>query len=252
MFYKFFNRNPIPVLVGGSGRSGTSLMMGCIAHNYTNTGDHPAHRDDESNPKGFFEDANVNFLNDRIIETSGVQLPGDTRGGRKYRHGGWINKEKIETLKVTLDQVQEIKRLTESTPFCFKDPRFSYTYPLWKEFIPEESILIVIFRHPSKTANSMIKEPTPKKIKMTYTDALNVWYTAYSNILNFDNNDGRIIYVHYDQIFKKQIDFLTKKINIKSINYDFIEPRLNRSQEKPVQRKHQEMYDLLISKTEIN
>lgn len=249
--YRFF-RKPVSTLVGGSGRSGTSLIMGCISHNFTNTGDQPAYRDDESNPKGFFEDVNVNFLNDRILETSGVQLLGDRRDGRKHRHGGWINKDKIETITATLPQIQEIKRLTKNIPFCLKDPRFSYTYPLWREFIPKESILLVIFRHPSKTASSMIKEPTPKKIKMSYEDALEVWHAAYSNILNFDNNDGQVVYIHYDQIFNREIDFLIKKINIKSINYGFIEPGLNRSQEKSVKDKYKKMYDLLMSKTLIN
>lgn len=249
MLFQSLLKRPRSVLVSGSGRSGTSLMMGCISHNYKNTGTKPVFRDDTSNPKGFFEDADINFLNDRILETSGVTLPGDKKDGREYRHGGWINKQKITELKINPGQITQIKQFTYSKPFCYKDPRFSFTYPLWKELIDDDDlVLIVIFRHPSKTAVSIIKEPTPKKIHMTYKDALEIWYRQYSNIFDFNHEKGKILYIHYDQILRKELGPLERLLNIK-VNYGFIDPKLNRSAERDVPKKYKEMYDLLISKS---
>lgn len=240
--YKF--KKPVSVLVTGSGRSGTSLMMGCISSNYKFTGEKPVSRNDDSNPKGFFEDADVNFVNDRIIEENGNSLPIKATHKGEYDKGGWINTQRLSKPIISLENIKFIKKLTSSFPFCFKDPRFSYTYPLWKELSNQDLKLLVIYRHPSKTANSMLKEPTPKEIGMKKKQALDVWYAFYKTLLEYYKNDKNITFIHYDQIIRKEIDFLKSYLNIK-IDYSFIDTNLNRSKEETVAKKYNDLYKSL-------
>lgn len=242
--FNFLTRKPTSVLVTGSGRSGTSLMMGCISGNYENLGDKPIFRNDESNPKGFFEDADVNFVNDRIIEENGISLPIKSKKKGEHNKGGWINTKYLKDPLISLENIKIVNGLIEETPFCFKDPRFTYTYPIWKELIKEDFVLVAVFRHPSKTATSMLKEPTPKDIGMNYEQALDVWYKFYEVLLSYND----VIFLHYDQIMNKELEFVEKILRI-NIDYSFIDPTLNRSPEDKVSNKYKIMYEELISKS---
>lgn len=248
-----FKKNPKPVIVGGSGRSGTSMLMGCISHNYEFIGENIVSRDDDSNPKGFFEDAKINFLNDRILEDSGATLPGKDRKiqGTLYDFGGWINKDRPENLQIKLEYLKNVQKLIKRKSFCYKDPRFSYTFPMWSALSSDPITFLVMFRHPAKTARSIIKEPLPKSINMKLEDALDVWYNLYTYILDYEDKvDDTIFFIHYDEVFNKNIDFLETKLNIE-IDYSFIEERLNRSQKEKVDDKYMDLYNKLLNKSKI-
>jgi len=53
-------------IILGSGRSGTSMLAGCLAKSGYFMGDnlYPAR---EANPKGFFEDPEINAINEMLI-----------------------------------------------------------------------------------------------------------------------------------------------------------------------------------------
>jgi hypothetical protein len=65
-----------------------------------------------------------------------------------------------------------------------------------------------------------------------------------------DKVDDTIFFIHYDEVFNKNIDFLETKLNIE-IDYSFIEERLNRSQKEKVDDKYMDLYNKLLNKSKI-
>src|SRR5437879_5732793 len=110
-------------LILGSGRSGTSMLAGMLhgAGYYMGTHLIPA---DESNPKGYFEDDEINAINEALLApvTPTLRCPSD--GWR------WLARVPVGTPVPFLPAISErIEAQTRRIPFAFKDPRFCYTLP---------------------------------------------------------------------------------------------------------------------------
>ena len=79
-----------------------------------------------------------------------------------------------------------IAKLVKKVPFCFKDPRFSYTLPIWKPFI-QDTTFICVFREPALSAHSIFNEIKVarhlKNFSLTLKQILDVWLLMHSHIL---------------------------------------------------------------------
>lgn len=51
-----------------------------------------------------------------------------------------------------------IGRMSRHHPFCFKDPRFGFTLPLWQPYLPPDVRFLVVFRDPVDTVASIMRD----------------------------------------------------------------------------------------------
>ena len=184
-------------LVLGSGRSGTSMVTGVLSRaGYFMGGQ--LHSARSANPKGFFEDATINSLNEALLR--GVSSADLSEGQR------WLSALPQDVEIPNLPGADAaIARLTAQTPFCFKDPRFSYTLPRWRNHLPEDAGLICVFRHPALTAISITEEchraAYLSGVAMDPDRALDIWAAVYRRILSQCEQGGHPwLFVHYDQV----------------------------------------------------
>jgi hypothetical protein len=231
-------------LILGSGRSGTSLTAGLLANSGYFMGDALYKVINSGNPKGQFEDPEINGINEDIL---GPPL-------REYRRRP-INKlfrrQLRRDVKVNYFQrwlaaippsvrieaspqlINRIKAITARQPFCFKDPRFSYTLPVWRPYVGD-AVFICVFRHPAVTAASILNRCEQveflRNLSMDAPRALRIWQRIYERILDLHYPaGGDWLFVHYDQILDgSALDAIAAKLNA-PIDKSFADPELRRS-----------------------
>src|SRR5262245_58052284 len=140
------------VIILGSGRSGTSMVAGLFRHSGAFQGKEllPA---TISNPLGYYEDKQLNLLNNALIEQmlrwptlnrlrTRISPPAHT-DPRCY----WLAAPRwLRHITPTREQRQEMAWFGQQGPFCYKDPRFNVTLPVWEQYLPEDTRYLVIFR----------------------------------------------------------------------------------------------------------
>lgn len=217
-------------LILGSGRSGTSMVAGILSNAgyYMGSNLIPPRA---ANPKGFFESPEINRkINEEILRG---HLPRFTDGQR------WLG---VLPRKVTFTKPKGVldKRLraaVSKTPFCYKDPRISYTLPIWQPYL-ENTKFICVFRHPASTALSIVKECLDAKylqgLNMSRMRAYAVWVAMYDIIVHRHRHTGEWLFVHYDQVFfQKTLEKISTFLGA-FVNADFPEKRFK----KPVPGVH--------------
>jgi len=167
-----------------------------------------------ANPKGLFEDRETVAINEgllashfprhflrlrRRVSRLAGRDPSLPRGLR------WAEALSVDTDVVASgDLAARMQAQVCGSPFCFKDPRFSFTLPAWRPYIGD-AVLVCIFREPARTATSLVTEWSrhpgrTERDRMTYQRALRHWRAAYTNILGKHRLLGEWIFVHYDQV----------------------------------------------------
>jgi hypothetical protein len=246
------------ILVMGCGRSGTSLVMGCLSKAGYNIGDNSIIVR-ESNVYGFFEDSEINRINDEIIQKSyPKKLP--FSGEWIFDEYDWVAGRWLAQLSLgaKIYSSKEIKRkISEKItkkPFCYKDTRFGYTFPTWKSLL-KDTVFIVVLRDPSLTALSIVRECRNAKylqnFNIDFKTALNVWRLVYSHILKHymeDDNKKNWMFIHYDQLFSiKSLEKISKFTGAK-IDYDFPDRSLKRLKfKRKINKETEEIYNKLCS-----
>jgi Sulfotransferase family len=202
------------LLILGSGRSGTSMVAGTLRNaGYFMGHDllEPVGDASASNPRGFFEDFEINNINEQILAQVTPRRPPligrwlfRNRPGYMQR---WLARIPIRTkLSCTPELGQRIASLTKRQPFCFKDPRFSYTLPCWLPYL-DDTRYIVVFRDPTATAVSIETECRVRHylrdLAITRGEILETWALMYSHVLHFTESlPGPWLFLHYDQVLQ--------------------------------------------------
>lgn len=206
------------IIILGSGRSGTSMLAGSLANSGYNLGNQSNYLGkNKANPKGFFEDYEVNTINEDILKKSlpftfNEKIRKFFFSSFTFYRARWLaNIPTFYPIKSTDTINNRIKNVIAKEPFCFKDPRFSYTLPIWKPFLNENTHFLVIFREPDKTAISIVRECKENEVlnslKIDEHKALNIWKAMYRYLLKIyekDSDKERWLFVHYNQIFEKE------------------------------------------------
>ena len=184
---------PRDCIILGSGRSGTSLATGLLAGNSYFMGDE-LWTANIGNPTGYFEDREVNEINDYLLAP---YAPSETQSGLlgRLRSNGyplghlqrWLSVIPPGTPMICPAPLRRrMKALTARRPFCLKDPRFCYTLRLWRPHLGGAAILCV-FRDPAVTAASIMTEDARaeylKNVRMDIGRAFAVWEMMYRNVL---------------------------------------------------------------------
>lgn len=250
------------IIILGSGRSGTSMMTGILKNSGYFTGENSDYlKVNKSNPKGFFEDYEVNTINEDILKENLITIPEPLRKwifpSFTFYRARWLATLPLNKTIKSNDQIgKRISAIVENQPFCYKDPRFSYTLPIWNKYFQSNTKYLVVFREPNKTADSIVRECNEslslQKLKMTKENALNVWYSMYSHILkNYTKslNKNNWKFFHYNQIFdENKVSELEIFCNVE-LKVDFAEKKISRSidDNEKNQRRIERIYNDLIS-----
>ncbi|CAI9403294.1 sulfotransferase [Nocardioides sp. T2.26MG-1] len=138
-----------PVVVLGMHRSGTSLT----AHILGDLGWYLGRPEEllgprEDNPDGFFERADVQVLNDRILSQVGASWDGPPGPDELLGLGDEVD-EHVAAL------IASMGKDAGASPFALKDPRLCVLWPLWERQLPPSARLVLTFRHPAEVAASL-------------------------------------------------------------------------------------------------
>lgn len=238
------------IIITGSGRSGTSMLAGILGDNgyYIGT-DYIRSRD--SNPKGFFEGREINRLNEmileRVVETRSSFighllkvapfLERNAKSDRPIKGRGqlWLARVPLDADIGGSSAIDgHLRRLTSRAPFCFKDPRFCYTLPVWRPFLDNDNTAyLCVFRHPADTIRSILKECRREKylrgLKMDFRKSCEVWKLMYRHILEKHRFVGNWLFLHYEQLFDSRRLALLENVTGATVNPGFPDRKLQRS-----------------------
>lgn len=237
-------------LVLGSGRSGTS-MLGGILHQVGYFMGDDLYPPRESNPRGFFESPRINAINEAILAPYDhlatpylVGHPGGwlaRRLGRAHiynpgRAQRWLAAipPDVEIRCEDADVLARIADAARRTPFGYKDPRFSYTLPIWLPHLGPDTMFVCIFRQPEITVRSILQEcRTMRYLRDLRIDegiAFEVYRSIYARLLGQrDRLRDRLIFVHYDQFFDGDaLQRLSRQLEV-DLTPAFVDPSLRRT-----------------------
>lgn len=223
-------------MILGSGRSGTSLASGILskAGYYMGKNLMPATR---ANPKGFFESFDIEQINEDILRKI-VKSHSKILDLWLKKN---LNKGQFWLAQVDLDKTMptdagidaRISHEVTEVPFCFKDPRFSYTLPVWRPHLPKNTVILCIFRHPAATSCSILKQiknsPLLRHLKFDFNDTLRLWKNMYSHILELHGTQGEWLYLHYDQLLEEEGCDRIEEFTGAAVDRTFPEKKLNLS-----------------------
>lgn len=161
-----------------------------------------------SNPKGFFEAPEINAINEALMERMIPRRPRDPLG-RLFRSRPTTNQLWLARVPVgaTPRGCSSLRRRMEAQtarrPFCFKDPRFCYTLPAWRESLGDPAFLC-IFREPDVTVSSILKECREmeylRDLSINARRAYQVWILMYRHVLEVHRRQGDWLFLHFDQV----------------------------------------------------
>jgi|SRR5581483_1244258 len=239
----------------GCGRSGTSMAGGILAPSGYFIGQQPMTPSD-ANPKGFFEDHDIIEINEIILQRVVPARPKwFTRPWRLRKllfhhrplHGQrWLSVvPPSRTIPSSSEVEQRIQTLVRNEPYCFKDPRFSYTLPVWRPFLLN-SVFVCVFREPAVTATSILKACQTfdyDDLNMTFSRGVRIWTAMYRHILEKHRHTGEWMFLHYSQLFDPQhLTRLAVKLEAK-VDMSFPDKGLQRStSDQPVSREAETVF----------
>ena len=193
-------------VVLGSGRSGTSMVAGTLS----GAGYFMGHRPmppTSSNPKGYFESFDIQEINEELLAPVVPKRPRFLSRwlfrDRPGRNQLWLARVAVGTrIPGSSATNARIGAMVQNEPYCFKDPRFSYTLPAWRPFL-RNAVFICVFRDPASTAASILSDCADSRylrdLFMDFERAVDVWTLMYRHILEIHRYDGAWLFLHYNQ-----------------------------------------------------
>lgn len=208
------------VIIMGAPRSGTSMVSGLFSKTDYYMGEGQIPTNDE-NPKGYWETASINDLNESILAQLHPTAPWGLR---------WLAQTPTNiVLTPTVGICGSIMKHTKQSPYCFKDPRFCFTLPLWKMYA-KDVVYICIFREPDKTAESIVKHiEVTRGMSLEYPEVFRAIYNLYEHILTLHTTTGLWYFVHYNELFDKQVISDLEKLAGVDLDASFPDLKYNRS-----------------------
>lgn len=171
----------------------------------------------ESNPDGVFEDFRVRSINEEVLSTllptRRPNIESDRRIPEKWQR--WLARLPVGIDIPSSPQLEaSVKQLVSIEPYCFKDPRFSYTLPVWRPHL-ENCVFACMFRDPASTAASIVRFTKEFELmrgfEIAYDEALQAWTMLNLHILEQHRHQGDWLFLHLDQlIFEDGLDKLAE------------------------------------------
>jgi len=249
----------------GSGRSGTSLLAGLFNNNEVFSG-HRLWPPTVSNPLGYFEDEEVNYINEDLLDKVAPWRPRGVAGALWPLHRDrprytqrWLSTLPTGTA-IHSDSALDARmaRLTSVRPYLFKDPRFCYTLSAWTPHLAVGTVYLCVFREPQRTVNSIMRvvrqERYLRDLSLSVEAACRYWEAAYRSVLHQRSAiGGEWLFMHYDEILEgRAVRILEDRLDA-SADRDMLRADLKRSAmlgevTQSAQRLYQELVELAKSK----
>lgn len=144
------------LIVAGMHRSGTSMVGGMLAAAGVRMGRRLI-RADRSNPRGYFEDADVVAFHGTLFEAALSGVDGAPAQGPHvdwgFVEGRTLDPRALEAAVPAARRLVEERR-SEGGLWGFKDPRTTVLLPFWERLVPDARYLLV-YRFPWEVADSM-------------------------------------------------------------------------------------------------
>lgn len=228
---------PQSLFIVGCGRNGTSACAGLFRQNGLFMGDR-LHPPSDANPRGYFEDAGINQLNNRILLRL---LPSDrlVHRGIEYlrdrpegRHA-WLARISPDTeIDASASELSEIEQWTVRAPFCYKDPRFCYLLHLWRRSA-RAAKMVCVFRNPVMAAKSILHNcqthPPLADFAISVNQAFELWTLCYERVLQRHASNGDWFFVDYDHILDGRALEALESFTGHAIDRSFPDHAYNRS-----------------------
>jgi hypothetical protein len=227
---------PRDLFILGCGRSGTSMVAGLFrsAGYFQGSQLHPPR---QSNPRGFFEDVEVNNINEAVLRPllperrleAGVEYLADSPAQGQ----SWLARiPPTVTIGSTPGETERIGVALARRPFCLKDPRFCYTLHLWRQQAPGAR-MICVFRRPQIVVASILKEiaemPYLANFALSVRETFEVWQLMYLHVLQRQALSGEWLFVEYDELFESPVLDRIADFSAASIDRAFPDRSLRRS-----------------------
>jgi len=229
------------VVILGSGRSGTSMAAGSLAKAGYDMGA-GLKAGTPANPLGYFESAEINDINEDLLRPVAAGLAGRPVTAWNLPHP---KLEKDQHWLACLPPGVEVPpapgcdaRMAAAAaraPFCFKDPRFCYTLPLWRPHLGADTLFVCVFREPGRTVTSMLRDwrerPYLQGLDLTPAFAWQVWIQMYRRVVRAHRRRGRWLFLHYDQIARGRGLRRLARATGAPVDFAFPSPALKRSED---------------------
>ncbi len=210
------------IIVTGMHRSGTSLLTSILYKAGISPGeDAQFFSPRPDNPKGYYERKDVWEINEKILKAA----------QSKWYDILHFDPEKIEIPKETKKEIEKVVNKLNPSPWAIKDPRFSVTLSIWKEFIESPTVIWCI-RNPLEVAISL-----NKRDRFPIQFSLALWH-IYNLYLAETIEPEKTIIVDYLQMITAPEETITSLLeHIKSIEgTDIQEPKLSEIVDKTLYR----------------
>lgn len=240
-------------LILGCGRSGTSMLAGSLyGAGYYMGGN--LYRARKANPSGFFESLQINAINERLLKPLAPSR--STQWFLRIWRAGFPSERWLAEIPVGTQIHTPSPRLTRRIrhylgrrPFAFKDPRFCYTLPVWRPYLPRDTAFLCIFREPGRTVASILKECATlyPDIRLSEDEVYAIWLAMYSHILHRHRQQGDWLFVHYDQMLDGSAQPRIEAHLDTRIDRHFADTRLQRTPSRPAPIHTLDTYRTLCS-----
>lgn len=239
------------LIILGTGRSGTSMAAALFRNVPGIFYGHDLLEATAGNPYGYYEDAVINNVNNVLVRQITGSWVLDWIPRRWYRQVGrcffrpahyihgqlWLAAPKWRCKCRMNDELADIiTRYTDRQPFCFKDPRFSVTLPLWRSRLPQGTRFLALFRDPDRTVDSMLRNVVDKQIDPALLSprwAFRHWYRIYKRILDEYSLNGEWLLVSYDQVTNGQALAAIERFAQTPVDSSQINPSISRATSEP-------------------
>lgn len=175
------------------------MAAGLLARAGYNVGAQPL-EPDAGNPRGHFEDREVNRLNEELLAPHAARA---LTGGysRPLRHGErWLAVLPPDVaIGVRPELADAMAAAIPGSSFCLKDPRFCYTLAAWRPLLGDP-LFVCVFRHPLATARSIARDVRYGDLTVDLDAALALWQSAYGHVFARHAGDGDWLFIHYEQL----------------------------------------------------
>ena len=249
------------LFVLGAGRSGTSLVTGLFRRSGLHMGD-SAYLPRQANPHGFFEDREVNSINEGLLARCLPQRINAGPCGHGHDVPGegqrWLARLPAEiTPLATADLSSRISAVLAKGATCLKDPRFCYTLPAWWAALePGERVRhLCVFRHPSVVAASIFLEcrSAPYLANLAISPELIFanWCLLYRHVLEKHAQSGEWLFVAYESLFETATLDRIEAFSGHRLDRELVDPALNRSRaEQTAPPEAEAIYQQLLERSQ--
>jgi hypothetical protein len=228
-------------IVLGAGRSGTSLLAGLFQKAGYFSGENlwPG---TVSNPLGYFEDVEVNKINEDLLDKVVPWRPRGVIGAVMPFHRDrprysqrWLASLPAGTV-IPSDARLETRMAAQTSrrPYLFKDPRFSYTLSNWRPFLAGDTVFLCIFREPNRTVNSILRiireERYLRDLNFSAVQAYEYWRGIYESVLAQRTMiQGEWLFLHCDELLSQRSIPIVESYLEARADLTMLKPELNRS-----------------------